>query len=261
MKIIVCIKQVPESFDVKIDPETKRIVREGVKSIINPYDMYAIEEGIRLKERFGGETFVISMGPPQAESAIREAIGMGIDNGILLSDKRFAGSDTLATSYTLSLAIKKIGEFDIIICGRETLDGSTGQVGPGIAEHLGIPYITYVSKIIDIKDGEMECKRLMEDHYEIIRVKLPVLITVVKEINEPRIPSLKNMLRAKKIEIPVWNADTLGGNLELFGQDGSPTRVIDIWTQTIKKEGRKIEGEPDYLAEEIIKELKKLGVI
>lgn len=261
MKIIVCIKQVPEGLDVKVDPITKRIIREGVKSIINPYDLYAIEEGIRLKERFGGEVWVISMGPPQAESAIREAIGMGIDNGILLSDRKFAGSDTLATSYTLSLGIKKIGDFDIIICGRETLDGSTGQVGPGIAEHLKIPYITYVSKIIDIKENQIECKRLMEDHYEIIRTKLPVLITVVKEINEPRIPSLKNMLRAKKIEIPIWNAEDLNGNNELFGQDGSPTRVIDVWTQTITKEGKKIEGEPEKLAEEIISQLKKLGVI
>ncbi|MCM8804790.1 MAG: electron transfer flavoprotein subunit beta/FixA family protein [Candidatus Omnitrophica bacterium] len=261
MRIIVCIKQVPEGIDVKVDPETKRIVRDGVKSIINPYDLYAIEEGIRLKERFGGETWVISMGPPQAESAIREAIGMGIDNGVLLSDKKFAGSDTLATSYTLSLGIKKIGNFDIIICGRETLDGSTGQVGPGIAEHLGIPYITYVSKIIDIKEGKIECKRLMEDHYEIIKAKLPVLINVVKEINEPRIPSLKNMLRAKKIEIPIWNAEMLGGDQSLFGQEGSPTKVIDVWTQTIKKEGRKIEGEPEKLVEEIINEFKKLGVL
>lgn len=261
MKIIVCIKQVPEGLDVKVDPETKRIVREGVKSIINPYDLYAIEEGIRLKERFGGETWVISMGPLQAESAIREAIGMGIDYGVLLSDKKFAGSDTLATSYTLSLGIKKIGNFDIIICGRETLDGSTGQVGPGIAEHLGIPYISYVSKIIDIKDGIIECKRLMEDHYEIVKTKIPVLITVIKEINEPRIPSLKNMLRAKKIDIPIWNAESLQGNERFFGQDGSPTRVIDVWTHTIKKEGRKIEGDPEKLADEIISELKKIGVV
>ncbi|MCM8771802.1 MAG: electron transfer flavoprotein subunit beta/FixA family protein [Candidatus Omnitrophica bacterium] len=261
MKIIVCIKQVPEGLDVKVDPETKRIVREGVKSIINPYDLYAIEEGIRLKERFGGETWVISMGPLQAESAIREAIGMGIDYGVLLSDKKFAGSDTLATSYTLSLGIKKIGNFDIIICGRETLDGSTGQVGPGIAEHLGIPYISYVSKIIDIKDGIIECKRLMEDHYEIVKTKIPVLITVIKEINEPRIPSLKNMLRAKKIDIPIWNAESLQGNETFFGQDGSPTRVIDVWTHTIKKEGRKIEGDPEKLADEIISELKKIGVV
>jgi len=261
MKIIVCIKQVPEGLDVKVDPVTKRIIREGVKSIINPYDLYAIEEGIRLKERFGGEVWIISMGPLQAESAIREAIAMGADYGVLLSDKKFAGSDTLATSYILSLGIKKIGNFDIIICGRETLDGSTGQVGPGIAVHLGIPYICYVSKIIDISENKIICKRLMEDYYETIKTDLPLLITVVKEINEPRIPSLKNMLRAKKIEIPIWKAEDLNGNEEFFGQDGSPTKVIDVWTQIIKKEGRQIEGEPEKLADEIINELKKIGVI
>ena len=261
MKIIVCIKQVPETFEVKIDPETKRIVREGVKSIINPYDMYAIEEGIRLKERFGGEVVAITMGPPQAESALKEAIAMGVDTAILLSDKKFAGSDTLATSYTLSLAIKKIGNFDIIICGRETLDGSTGQVGPEIAVHLKIPYVTYVSKIENISDGILECKRLMEDHYETLKIKMPVLITVVKEINEPRIPSLKGMLKAKKTEIPVWSSENLNGEEDKFGQDGSPTRVVDVWTQVIKKEGRIVEGEPEKLAEEIFNELKNLGAV
>lgn len=261
MKIIVCLKQVPESLDVRIDPETKRIVREGVKSIINPYDTYAVEEGIRLKERFGGEVISISMGPPQAEEALKEAIAMGVDDGILLTDKKFAGSDTLATSYTLSCGIKKIGNFDIIICGRETLDGSTGQVGPEVAEFLNIPYVTYVSKIENISEDVMECIRLMEDHYEKVKVKLPVLITVVKEINEPRIPSLKGLLKAKKAEIKKLTAEQIGGDEKFFGQDGSPTRVVDVWTQELKKEGKVIEGEAEDLAEEIIKQLKEMGVV
>ena len=261
MKIIVCLKQVPESLDVRIDPETKRIVREGVKSIINPYDTYAVEEGIRLKERFGGEVISISMGPPQAEEALKEAIAMGVDDGILLTDKKFAGSDTLATSYTLSCGIKKIGNFDIIICGRETLDGSTGQVGPEVAEFLNIPYVTYVSKIENISEDVMECVRLMEDHYEKVKVKLPVLITVVKEINEPRIPSLKGLLKAKKAEIKKLTAEQIGGDEKFFGQDGSPTRVVDVWTQELKKEGKIIEGEAEDLAEEIIKQLKEMGVV
>ena len=261
MKIIVCLKQVPESLDVRIDPETKRIVREGVKSIINPYDTYAVEEGIRLKERFGGEVISISMGPPQAEEALKEAIAMGVDDGILLTDKKFAGSDTLATSYTLSCGIKKIGNFDIIICGRETLDGSTGQVGPEVAEFLNIPYVTYVSKIENISEDVMECIRLMEDHYEKVKVKLPVLITVVKEINEPRIPSLKGLLKAKKAEIKKLTAEQIGGDEKFFGQDGSPTRVVDVWTQELKKEGKVIEGEAEDLAEEIVKQLKEMGVV
>jgi len=260
-KIIVCIKQVPETFEVKIDPETKRIVREGVKSIINPYDNYAIEESIRLKERFGGETIAISMGPPQAEDALRDAIAMGIDKGILLSDRKFAGSDTLATSYTLSCAIRKIGDFDIIICGRETLDGSTGQVGPEIAENLGIPYITFVSKIIDIKEKEIECIRLMEDHYETLKTTLPILITVVKEINEPRIPSLKGLLKAKKTEIITWKCDDLNGDEKNFGQDGSPTQVVECWKPEIKKEGKILKDKPEVLVENLYIELKKLGVV
>ena len=157
MEIVVCIKQVPDAFEVKIDPETKRIIREGVDSIINPYDNYAIEEAIRLKERFGGTVTAISMGPPQAERALRDAMAMGVDEAILLSDMAFAGSDTLATSYTLSDGIKKLGKFDVIVCGRETFDGSTGQVGPEIAHHLNISYITYVSKMHNISDGVMEC--------------------------------------------------------------------------------------------------------
>lgn len=261
MKIIVCIKQVPDTFEVKIDPETKRIVREGVESIINPYDTYAIEEAVRLKERFGGTVTAITMGPLQAEKALRDAIAVGVDEGVLLSDIQFGGSDTLATSYILSCGIRKIGGFDIILCGRETLDGSTGQVGPEIANHLSIPYITYVSKIKEISGSSMECTRLMEDHYEDIRTELPVLITVIKEINQPRIPSLKGMMKAKKAQINIWKCCDVEGEACYYGQDGSPTRVVDVWTAQMQKEGRKIEGEPEGLADALVKELKNLGVV
>ncbi|MBF0533188.1 MAG: electron transfer flavoprotein subunit beta/FixA family protein, partial [Candidatus Omnitrophica bacterium] len=152
MNIIVCIKQVPDTVHVKIDPKTNTLIREGVQSIINPFDMYAIEEGVRLKERFGGKTTVITMGPPQAEAALREAIALGCDEAMLVSDRAFAGSDTLATSYTLALAIRKLGPFDCIICGKQASDGDTAQVGPGISSHLDIPQVTYVKKIQEIKD-------------------------------------------------------------------------------------------------------------
>jgi electron transfer flavoprotein beta subunit len=260
MKYIVCIKQVPDTMDVKVDPETKRIVREGVPSIMNPYDYYAVEEALRLKERFGGTTIAISMGPPQAEAVLRESMSLGIDEAYLLSDRAFAGSDTLATSYTLSQAIKKIGDFSIILCGREAMDGSTGQVGPELAEHLEIPVITYVSKIINVAENQMECVRLLEDHYETLKSPLPVLITVIKEINEPRLPSLKGMLKAKKAQIPTWTKQDIGGNDAQFGQDGSPTKVVEIWRPEIKKEGKIVTGEPDELAEILFQELKKLGV-
>jgi electron transfer flavoprotein beta subunit len=257
----VCIKQVPDTFEVKIDPETNRIVREGVESIINPYDNYAIEEAVRLKERFGGTVTAITMGPPQAEKALRDTIAMGADDAVLLSDRQFAGSDTLATSYILSCGIRKLEDFDIILCGRETLDGSTGQVGAEIANHLSIPYITYVSKIKDVSAGSMECTRLMEDHYEELKAELPVLITVVKEINLPRIPSLKGMMKAKKTEIKKWECCNVEGETCYYGQDGSPTRVVDVWTEQMQKEGRKVEGEPEELAGELVKELKNLGVM
>src|SRR3989338_6162967 len=165
MNIIVCIKQVPETTEVRINPETNTLVREGVKSIINPFDMYAIEEAVRLKEKLGGKATVITMGPPQAEAALREAISMGVDEGILICDRAFAGSDTWATSYTLSAAIKKIGSFDLILCGKQASDGDTAQVGPGISTHLDIPQVTYVKKIEEVTDKSMRVERLMEEGY------------------------------------------------------------------------------------------------
>ena len=261
MKYLVCVKQVPDTMEVKVDPGTKRIIREGVPSILNPYDAYALEEALRLKERYGGETAVITMGPPQAEAVLREALSMGIDEAVLLSDRAFAGSDTLATSYTLAQAIRKMEGISIVLCGREALDGSTGQVGPELAEHLGIPIITYVSKISNVTSGWMECVRLMEDHYETLKSPLPAVITVIKEINQPRLPSLRGMLKAKKAVIPVWTKENLGGEEESYGQDGSPTRVVEIWRPEMKKEGRVITGEPAEVASILYQELKKLGVV
>ncbi|MBU3911185.1 MAG: electron transfer flavoprotein subunit beta/FixA family protein, partial [Candidatus Omnitrophica bacterium] len=199
MNIIVCIKQVPDTADVRIDPETNTLVRAGVACIINPFDMYAIEEGLRLKDKFGGKVTVITMGPPQADEALREAISLGADETILVSDKAFAGSDTWATSYTLARAIHKIGDYDLIICGKQAIDGDTAQVGPGISAHLEIPQITYVKKIEELSlNSVIRAERMTEEGFEIIESPLPCLITVVKEINEPRLPSLKGKMRARK---------------------------------------------------------------
>ena len=185
MNIIVCIKQVPETTEVRINPETNTLMREGVKSIINPFDMYAIEEGVRLKEKFGGKVTVLTMGPPQAETALKEAISPGADDAVLLSDRAFAGSDTWATSYTLAAGVRKLKEYDLIICGKQASDGDTAQVGPGIATHLDIPQVTYVKKIEEVKDKVIKVERMTEEGYEIIESRLPLLITVVKEINTP----------------------------------------------------------------------------
>jgi electron transfer flavoprotein beta subunit len=252
MKIIVLIKQVPETTDVKIDPVTNTLKREGVAAIINPFDMYAIEEGLRLKERLGeGEVVVISMGPPQAIEALKEAVSMGCDSAILLSDRKFAGSDTWATSYTLSRAIAKIGDYKVILCGKQASDGDTAQVGPGVSTHLDIPQVTYVKKIESIDKDKARVERMTEEGFEIIEIPLPAVLTVVKEINEPRLPSLKGKMRAKKIEIPVWTAKDISCDETKTGLDGSPTRVIKVFTPTPRGGGRVLKGEPDEIAKEL----------
>jgi len=260
MNIIVCIKQVPETTEVRINPETNTLIREGVKSIINPFDMYAIEEGLRLKEKFGGKTTVITMGPPQAEAALREAISMGVDDGVLISDRAFAGSDTWATSYTLSCAIKKlskeIGGFDIILCGKQASDGDTAQVGPGISTHLDIPQVTYVKKIEEIKDNLARVERMTEEGFDVLETPLPVLFTVVKEINSPRIPSLKGMIRAKQAKLTHWSAKDIDADSENIGLSGSPTNVVKIFTPPARKGGEMLAGEIPEIAAKLAALLK-----
>ena len=256
MNIIVCIKQVPDTTNVRIDPETNTLVRTGVQSIINPFDMYAIEEALRLKEKFCGLVTIITMGPPQAEEALREAISLGADEAILVSDRAFAGSDTWATSYTLSKAIQKIGKFDIVICGKQAIDGDTAQVGPGVAAFLDIPQITFVKKIEEIKDSMIRAERMTEEGYDIVEAPLPCLITVVKEINEPRLPSLKGKMRAKKIEIKKLEAKDLDADPDSLGLKGSPTKVVKIFTPPPRKGGQILEGEAKDVCEKLVELLK-----
>lgn len=259
LNIAVCIKQVPDTTDVRIDPKTNTLIREGVESIMNPFDKYALEEGVRLKEEYEGKVTVITMGPPQAESILREAISVGADEAVLLSDRAFAGSDTWATSYTLANGIKSLGNFDIIICGKQAADGDTAQVGPGIAVHLNIPQITYVRKVDKIEGKAIHLERLIEEGFEIIEANLPCLLTVVKEINEPRIPSLKGMMKAKKAEIKTLTASDLDVKAEYLGLDGSPTQVVKIFSPSQREKGEMIEGEmPQIVARlsEIIKDIK-----
>ncbi len=256
MNIIVCIKQVPETTDVRINPETNTLIRDGVKSIINPFDMYAIEEGVRLKEKTAGKVTVLTMGPPQAEAALREAISMGADDGILVSDRAFAGSDTWATSYTLAQAIRKIGQFDLVICGKQASDGDTAQVGPGIATHLDIPQVTYVKKIEEVKEKSLRVERMMEEGYEVIDTPLPGLLTVVKEINEPRIPSLKGLMRAKSAKIACWGQKDLNLDVQQIGLCGSPTQVVKIFSPPQRSGGQIIQGEAPEVAGKLVELLK-----
>ena len=258
MNIIVCIKQVPNTTDVKIDPVTNTLIRDGVESVINPFDAYAIEEAVRLKERFGGKVTVITMGPPQAENALKEAVSLGCDEGILVSDRKFAGSDTWATSYTLSCAIRKVEGFDIILCGKQASDGDTAQVGPGISTHLDIPQVTYIKKIEEIKDNRARVERMTEEGYDVVETPLPALFTVVKEINSPRLPSLKGMMRAKSAKITKWTADDIEADPKSLGLDGSPTRVVKIFSPPPRKGGEMIKGDASEVSKELVQLLKDI---
>jgi electron transfer flavoprotein beta subunit len=261
MHIIVCIKQVPDTKHVKLDEKTHTLIREGVESIINPYDMYALEEGLRLKDQFGGKVTVCTMGPPQAESALREAVTYGADETVLLSDRAFAGADTWATSYTLAKGIEKLGPYDLILCGKQAVDGDTAQVGPGIAERLSLPYVTWVRKIEEIKDGRMKVQRLMDDGYDRLELPLPALLTVVKEINEPRVPSLKGKMRAKNQKIQVFGVKELGVDPDQVGLQGSATQVVKVFPPPRLKERAWIEGTAESQVTQVLDKLNLLKVI
>ncbi len=256
MRYVVCVKQVPETSDVRINPETHTLIREGAAAILNPFDNYAIEEALRMREKLGGKVTVLTMGPPQAEAVLREAIAMGADEGILVSDRAFAGSDTWATSYTLAMAIRKIGDASVILCGKQASDGDTAQVGPGIAAHLELPQVTYVRKIEAMDEHRLVAERLLENGYEAIETPLPCVLTVVKELNEPRLPSLKGKLAAKKAVLTHWKAEDLACDPRLIGLDGSPTKVVKIFTPPPRAGGQVLTGEPDAVVTQLVEKLK-----
>jgi electron transfer flavoprotein beta subunit len=261
MNVIVCLKQVPGTTEVRIDPQTNTLIREGIRSIINPLDTYALEEGVRLRERCGGRVTAISMGPPQAEEALREAISLGADEAILLCDRAFAGADTWATAYTLAAALAKLGQYDIVVCGRQTLDGDTGQVGPELAEMLELPFVAYVSRIEEIAEGRMRVQRMVEDGHEVIETPLPAVITVVKEINVPRLPSLRGIARSKSAVIPVWGVKETGVAPDMVGLSGSFTRVIKVFSPQRTCRGEVFHGELETQVECLIGKLKDAGLI
>jgi len=257
MNIVVCLKQVPGTTDVRIDPETNTLRREGIANVVNPFDTYALEEGVRLRERYDGKVTAVSMGPPQAEEMLREAISLGADEAILLSDRAFAGSDTLATSCALSRAMNKLQEYDLIICGRQTIDGDTGQVGPELAEWLGMPFVAYVSRVGEVTDGHMRVDRMVEDGHEVVEMPLPGVITVVKEINVPRLPSLRGLTRAKKATILIWTAEDLGVDEKMVGLVGSPTTVVKVFFPQRVHQGEMLEGDPESQVDALIETLRE----
>ncbi|MFP4054932.1 MAG: electron transfer flavoprotein subunit beta/FixA family protein [Phycisphaerae bacterium] len=236
MRLIVPIKQVPETNAVKMDPETGTMIREGVQAIVNPLDLYAIEAAVSLRQRYGGEVVVLTMGPPRAHTALREAISMGCDGGVLLCGRQFAGSDTWATSYALAAAVRKLGDFDLILCGERATDGDTGQVGPGIAAFLDLPIVTYVGQIDSVTEDSCRLRRLVEHGHEVLEVSTPAVLTVVKEVGDPRLPTLRGKQRARRQQIPTWGAEDLDVREECLGLGGSPTRVVKIFRPTVARE-------------------------
>jgi electron transfer flavoprotein beta subunit len=261
MNIIVCVKQVPDTLGVNINTQTNTLIREGVDSVINPFDLHAVEEGLRLKGKYGGMVTVLSMGPHQVVTTLRRALSLGADNAVLLSDIGFAGADTLATSYALARGVKKIGRFDLIICGRQAIDGDTAHVGPSLAEKLGIPHISCVIKIHNVTSRYMVAERMTEEGTEQIKLSLPALITVCKGINEPRFPTLKWKIRAEKTKIEIWSAQDIGADENKIGLKGSPTRVVKMTTPHHDRQGRFLEGSIQQQVTDLVSKLRQAEVL
>ncbi len=261
MKIVVCIKQVPATNDAKIDPETKRIIREGSKAMVNPFDLYAIEEAVAIKERAGGEVIALSMGPEKAKNALIEALSLGVDRAVLLSDRAFGGSDTWATSYALAKAVEAIGDVDLVICGKQAVDGDTAQVGAGIASQLDMLQAANVWKVEKIDPDAITVKRMNERGWDIVRLRYPALLTVIKDINVPRIPTLRAARAARKAEITVWKPEDVNAELDKIGLKSSPTQVVKTAPPPPRSgDTLKIQGTPAEAAKGLASELLKLGL-
>lgn len=262
MKIVVCVKQVPNTNEIKINPETGTLIRDGVESILNHDDANALEQALRIKdEDENTRVTVITMGPPQAKEMLQECIAMGADEAILLSDRALGGSDTWATSNALAAGIRKIGDYDLIFAGRQAIDGDTAQVGPQIAEKLGLAQVTYV-KEFRMEGKDIYVKRALEDGYEELKVKLPCVLTAIKDLNTPRYMSIRGILKGAKAEIKVWGAEDIGVDKSTVGLKASPTNVFRSFTPKPKGKGITVEGDTaKELAENLLTDLRKKHII
>ncbi len=251
MRIVVCVKQVPDTDEVRIDPDTKTLIREGVPLTVNPLDEYALEAALRIKDAAGAEVIAISMGPPSAEQVLRHALGMGCDRAILLSDRAMAGADTLATARVLAAAVRKIGDVDLVVCGDHSSDGDTGSVGPQVAELLDLPQATFALSV-ELADSAVRVRRLLAGVIETVQVPLPALVTVVKNPDRVRRPNLLRLKRAQKAELPVWGIHDLGLDPHDVGLHGSPTKVLDLFSPPPRPGAQKFELPPAEAADRII---------
>jgi len=263
MNIIVLVKQVPNTTEVKLDPKTGNLIREGIESIINPDDRHALEAAVYLKEAASGKVTVLSMGPSQAIDAVSEAMGMGADEGILLTDRAFAGADTWATSSTLGKAIEAMGAFDLILCGRQAIDGDTAQIGPQVADYLKVPQVTYVIGIEEIKEKSLVVKRRLEDGFERVECDLPALLTVIGEMNTPRYPLVSRLLDAcrEKAPIKIWNAADIGVQTRDIGLEGSLTHVIKTFAPKLQRQTEMIQGDAKTAVKALAGKLREKRLI
>lgn len=262
MDILVCIKQVPGTSKVEVDPVTGVLKRDGVDSKMNPYDLYALETALRIREQVGGSVKVISMGPPQAAEVIKEAYMMGADEGVLLSDRKFAGADVLATAYTISQGVEQMGNIDLILCGKQTTDGDTAQVGPEMAEYLGIPHIANVIKLEEIKDRSMIVEMDMPNTIEVAEIKFPCLLTVEKDIFQPRLPSYKKKLATKDREVKMLSLKNFKDqNEKRYGLNGSPTQVERIFPPAVNTDKEMWNGSGEELGDKLTTKLRELKFI
>ena len=245
---MVAVKQVPDTAEVRIDHERGTLIRDGVPSILNPFDAYALEEALRWRDSLGGTVTVITMGPPQAGAVLTEAVSMGADDGILLTDRAFAGSDTWATSHTLAEAVRKLTGVDAVFCGKQAIDGDTAQTGPGIAASLGWPQATFVGRVREMTQGRMVCERFVENGVQVLSVELPAVITVLKDANVPRIPSLRGKMKARTFKPTLWGAGDLSLTAGETGLEGSPTKVVTTATPAARTGGSIHRGTPEELA-------------
>ncbi|SDY04929.1 electron transfer flavoprotein subunit beta/FixA family protein [Thermoactinomyces sp. DSM 45892] len=264
LHIVVCIKQVPDSREIRIDPVTNTLIRQGVPSIVNFYDLHGLEEALRIKDEIGARVTVVTMGPPPAEKSLKECISLGADEAVLVTDRKFAGADTLATSYVLAKTLEKVadewGSIDMVFCGKQTLDGDTGQVGPGIACRLDLEQLTYVGKVIhvDPEKRRVRVERKLEDGIEVVETSFPVLITALKELNKVRRAPMPGMIRAARFKPTVWTTNDFPDiEISKIGLKGSPTIVSKTWVPEVRKiDGEKISGEaPEQIAEQLMEKL------
>ena len=262
MHIIVCVKQVPDTTEVKVDPKTGTLIRDGVPSILNPFDQFAVEEAVRLKSQHGGEVTALSMGPPQARTALMKCLALGADKAILLSDRTFAGSDTWATSYIIAAAIRKLGKFDLIMCGQQAIDGDTAQVGPEVAQNLGIPQITYIEKVESVEGSKITAKSVSDEGYRIVETKMPALLTCSTPSNfEYTNPPMMAIMKAGKKPLETWTANEVGGDKSKMGLPGSPTQVVRVYSPPVKGKGVLITGEPKAAVKNLVSMLVENKVI